>query len=257
LTAAALAQAARHLQRPELGVAARQTVDFLCSRLWRDGRLLAVYAQDRAHLPAYLDDHAFLLHALLELLQTEWRSTDLGVAVQLAELLLQRFEDHADGGFFFTADDHETLMHRSKSFADESLPAGAGIAALCLQQLGSLLGEQRYRSAAERTLQAAFAMLERYPHAHASLLIALGEQLHPTEFIVIRGEPTELGHWRDTLSKGYAPRRLVFAIPCDATGLPEALASKHWPGHTVAYLCRGETCSAPINSLAGLLSLGG
>jgi hypothetical protein len=256
LTAAALAQAARHLQRPELGLAARQTVDFLCSRLWREGRLLAVYAQDRAHLPAYLDDHAFLLHALLELLQTEWRSTDLGVAVQLAELLLQHFEDHAAGGFFFTADDHETLMHRSKSFADESLPAGASIAALCLQRLGSLLGEQRYRTAAERTLQAAFAVLERYAHAHASLLIALGEQLDPPEFIVIRGEPTELGHWRDTLSKGYAPHRLVFAIPCDATELPAALASKHWPGHTVAYLCRGETCSAPINSLAALVSLG-
>jgi uncharacterized protein YyaL (SSP411 family) len=257
LSAAALARAARHLQRPELAAAARSTVDFLHQHAWQDGRLLAVYAQGRAHLAAYLDDHAFLLQALLELLQTEWRSADLGFAVQLAELLLQRFEDHTHGGFFFTADDHEPLMHRPKSFADESLPSGAGSAALCLQRLGNLLGEPRYRTAAERTLHAAFAMLERYPHAHASLLIALGELLEPPELIVIRGEPTELQQWQDTLARMYAPSRLVFAIPCDATELPEALASKTWPGHTVAYLCRGETCSEPIHSLAALVSLGG
>jgi uncharacterized protein len=257
LTAAALAQAARHLRRPELAAAARQALDFVGSQLWHDGRLLAVYALGRAHLPAYLDDHAFLLHAALELLQTEWRSADLGMAVRLAEILLQRFEDHAAGGFFFTADDHEALMHRPKPFADEALPAGTGLAALGLQRLGNLLGEQRYRASAERTLQAAFAALERYPHAHASLLIALGEQLDPPEVIIIRGEPIELGHWRDTLNQTFAPHRLVFAIPADAADLPAALASKLWPGHTVAYLCRGETCSAPISSLAALMNFGG
>jgi uncharacterized protein len=257
LTAAAFARAARHLQQPELAAAACRTVDFLRRELWRDGRLLAVYAQGRAHLAAYLDDHAFLLQALLELLQTSWRSADLELAIRVAELLLEHFEDPVHGGFFFTADDHEPLMLRSKSFADEALPSGAGIAALCLQRLGSLLGEPRYGAAAERTVHAAGALLERYPQGHATMLTALAEQLEPPELIVIRGEPAEAGHWRDTLAQAYAPNRLVFAIPCHAPDLAPALAAKRWPGHTVAYACRGETCSAPINSLAALMNLSG
>jgi uncharacterized protein YyaL (SSP411 family) len=177
------------------------------------------------------------------------------LAVQLAELLLQHFEDRESGGFFFTADDHEPLLHRSKSFADEALPAGAGVAALCLQRLGNLVTEPRYRLAAERTLHAAFPLLQRYPHAHASLLLTLAEQIEPPQVIVIRGERDELARWQATLAQLYAPSRQVFAIPCDAAELPAALASKAWAGKTVAYVCRGETCSAPLYSLAALLAI--
>ena len=255
LTIAALAQAARCLRRPDLTAAAQRTVDFLHAQLWRDGRLLAAHAEGRSYLAAYLDDHAFLLHALLELLQTRWRSSDLQLAIALAELLLERFADVQHGGFFFTADDHEPLMHRSKSFADEALPAGAALATLGLQRLGSLLGETRYLQAAARTLQAAMPLLERYPHVHASMLMALDESLTPPQQVIIRGVATEVEQWRDTLSRVYAPRRQVFAIHCDATDLPPALTAKAWPGHTVAYLCQGTTCSAPVATLAGLLAL--
>ncbi len=255
LTAAALARAARCLRRPELTAAAQRTVDFLHQHSWREGRLLAVHAQGRSHRPAYLDDYAFLLHALLELMQTRWRSADLQLACELAEVLLQRFADHEHGGFFFTADDHEVLMHRSKSFADEALPAGAALAALGLQHLGALLGEQRYLDAAAATLQAASVLLERYPHGHASLLLVLEEQLEPPHMVIIRGAAEEVGDWRDELARLYAPRRHVFAIPCDAAGLPPALASKQWPGHTVAYICRGTCCSEPVNSLSALVAL--
>ena len=68
-------------------------MDFVRHHLWRDGRLLATYKDGRAHLPAYLDDYAFLADALLELLQTRWRSSDLEFARQLADVLLDQFED--------------------------------------------------------------------------------------------------------------------------------------------------------------------
>ena len=109
--------------------------------LWRDGRLLATYKDGRAHLPAYLDDYAFLADALLELLQTRWRSSDLEFARQLTDVLLAQFEDGESGGFFFTAADHEQLIHRSKTFSDDSLPSGNGVAASVLCRLGFLLGE--------------------------------------------------------------------------------------------------------------------
>ncbi|HEY2145021.1 MAG TPA: thioredoxin domain-containing protein, partial [Steroidobacteraceae bacterium] len=102
--------ASRVLHRPDLAEAAFAAVDFARHHLWRDGRLLAAYKDGRAHLPAYLDDYAFLVDALLELLQTRWRSSDLAFARQLADVLLAQFENSDDGGFFFTAKDHEALI---------------------------------------------------------------------------------------------------------------------------------------------------
>jgi uncharacterized protein YyaL (SSP411 family) len=248
-----MALASRSLDRPELAESAIRAVDFIRNRLWRDGRLLAVSKDDQSRFPAYLDDHAFLLDGLLELLQTRWRSGDLAWAVALADVLLHHFEDRENGGFFFTADDHEALMHRSRTFSDEAVPSGNALAAQCLTRLGLLLGETRYLDAAARTLRAAWSQLERYPHGHAAMLIALEEHLDPPELIIIRGETAH--EWRDELAKLYAPRRLVFAIAEDATDLPEAVAAKRAVDGTTAYVCRGMTCSAPINSLAALIGV--
>jgi uncharacterized protein len=244
----ALGLASRVLGRPDLAEAASTAVDFVRHHLWRDGRLLATYKDGRAHLPAYLDDYAFLADALLELLQTRWRSSDLDFARQLAEVLLDQFEDKENGGFFFTAKDHEQLIHRSKTFADESVPSGNGVAAAMLTRLGFLLGETRYLDAAERTLRAAWAGIQEYPQAHMSLVNALEDFLSALQILVIRGEASSAAHWANVLGKLYAPTRMIFAIPTDAQ-LPDALAAKRPGETTVAYLCSGMTCSAPLENL--------
>ena len=244
----ALSLASRVLGRPDLAEAAGTAVDFIRHHLWRDGRLLATYKDGRAHLPAYLDDYAFLADALLELLQTRWRSSDLDFARQLAEVLLDQFEDKADGGFFFTAKDHEQLIHRSKSFADESVPSGNGVAASMLIRLGFLLGETRYLDAAERTLRAAWTGIKDYPQAHMSLVNALEDFLSALQILVVRGEASSATHWASVLGKLYAPTRMIYAIPDDAQ-LPPALAAKRPGETTVAYLCSGMTCSAPLENL--------
>jgi uncharacterized protein YyaL (SSP411 family) len=244
----ALAIASRVLGRPDLAEAASTAVDFVRHHLWRDGRLLATYKDGRTHLPAYLDDYAFLADALIELLQTRWRSSDLDFACQLAEVLLDQFEDKDNGGFFFTAKDHEHLIHRSKTFADESVPSGNGVAASMLTRLGFLLGETRYLDAAERTLRAAWTGIQEYPQAHMSLVNALEDFLSALQILVVRGEASSATHWASVLGKLYAPTRMIYAIPNDAQ-LPAALAAKR-PGEiTVAYLCSGMTCSAPLENL--------
>jgi uncharacterized protein YyaL (SSP411 family) len=248
-----LAVAARALNRPDLAEAAGRALDFVRASLWRDGRLLATYKDGRAHLSAYLDDYAFLADATLALLQCRWRSDELGFAIALTEVVLKHFEDLASGGFFFTADDHEALMHRSKSFGDDATPSGNGVAVLVLLRLGHLLGEARYLDAAERALRAGWSPLERYPQGHATFLTALEERLHPIEIVIIRGPQTEAERWRDELAVLYAPRRLVFAIPDDAADLPAALASKSGGPQAVAYVCRGMSCSAPLTSLEQLV----
>ncbi len=97
-----MARAARRLRPIPRGSPPRgNAVEFMRSTLWRDGRLLATYKDGRAHLNAYLDDYAFLLDALLELLQHDFRTTDLAWARELADVMLDQFEDRAAGGFFF------------------------------------------------------------------------------------------------------------------------------------------------------------
>jgi hypothetical protein len=253
LTIRGLAVAGQVLGRADLVAAAARAADFIEERLFRDGRLLASYKDGSARFPAYLDDHAFLLDALLELLQADWQPGRLAFAQRIAEILLAHFYDADAGGFWFTADDHEALMHRPKPLADESMPSGNGIAALALQRLGFLLGEPRYLEAAEGTLRHASRLMAQHPHAHATLLTALEEYLDHPETIIIRGEAREIERWRDAARKIYAPRRLIFAIPADCTGLPGALAERAArAGETVAYRCIGSRCSMPLASLDAL-----
>ena len=248
-----LAIAGRALERPDLIDAAADAVEFLQGNLMRDGRLLASYKDGEARFAAYLDDHAFLLDAVLELLQARWNMRHLEFAQQLAELLLEHFEDKDDGGFWFTANDHEQLIHRSKPLADEAVPSGNGVAAFALQRLGFLLGETTYLDAAERTLRAAWRAISEVPHGHVSLLTALEEYLQHPEIVVIRGANDDISRWRDSAAKVYAPRRLVFAIPEDEAGLPGALADrKPLAGETVAYRCLGTHCEMPVTTWEAL-----
>jgi uncharacterized protein YyaL (SSP411 family) len=247
-----LAVAGRVLNRPDLVAAASAALDFIRRALWRDGRLLATFKDGRAHLPAYLDDYAFLADALLELMQCRWRTEDLDLAVQLLEVMLAKFEDPG-GGFYFTAADHEHLIHRSKTFGDESVPAGNGVAASVLCRMGHLLGDTRYLRAAERTLAAAWSVMAEHPQAHMSLLNAAEDFLSPPQMLIIRGDAAEAAAWSQNLNRMYAPSRMVFAIPADAAGLPPALADKRAGPSTVAYLCSGTTCSAPLADLGDLV----
>jgi uncharacterized protein YyaL (SSP411 family) len=247
-----LAIAGRVLRREDLILVAGRCLDFVREQMVTDGRLCASYKDGRARFDAYLDDHAYLLDASLELLQAHWNGAHLEFAIWLADRLLEDFQDRENGGFFFTANDHEALIHRSKPMADDAIPAGNGIAALALNRLGHLLGESRYLSAAERTLRAGWSAMAEVPHAHATLLNALEEYLEPAEIVVIRGAEAELASWKATLAAVYAPRRLVLGIPATAMELPGGLAAREPGESTLAYVCRGATCSLPITSLEAL-----
>lgn len=250
-----MAKAARLLEQPELLASAQNALSFIRKTLWREQRLLATYKDGQAHLAAYLDDYAYLLDATLEMLQTRWNSADLEFAIELADALLEHFEDET-GGFFFTANDHEQLIHRPKVLGDESIPSGNGVAAFALQRLGHLLGETRYLDAAERTLQLAWPHIKQLPYAHGSLLNALDEWLTPTETLIIRADADTLQNWRALVSEGYHPRRFTLLIPREATGLPGLLGARE-TDEQAAYLCSGSQCLAPVSSpqeLARLLA---
>jgi hypothetical protein len=252
-----MAIASRALGRTDLAESATAALRVVQSKLWSNGKLLATYKDGVAHLGAYLDDYVFLVDAILELQQSRFNSAELKFAGELIEVVLGHFADADAGGFFFTSDDHETLIYRSKSFADDATPAGNGVAALVFQRMGHLLAEPRYLQAAQHTLRAGWLGIEKYPHAHTTLLNALDELLNPPQIIILRGDESQITTWAKELHKLYAPRRLVLAVPATAQDLPPALAEKGFPAAArgaIAYVCQGSTCSAPLDSLSGLVS---
>jgi uncharacterized protein len=246
-----MARAARVFGREEWRESARRALGFIRATMWRDGRLLATYKDGRAHLEAYLDDHAFLLAALIEMLQGDFRADDLRWATELGQALLERFHDDTHGGFFFTAHDHERLIHRPKPGPDNATPSGNGVAALALLRLAHLTGDLRYEKAAAGTLELFRPQLERHPVAFGSLLAALDETLEPTRTIVVTGPREAHAPWRELLDRAYRPGTLSMFVPADASGLPAVLRQPHGPAVN-AYVCQGVTCLAPIDSLEKL-----
>ncbi|WP_455204931.1 thioredoxin domain-containing protein [Kaarinaea lacus] len=242
--------AAKACKQPDFLASAEQALGFIRSTLWRDGRLLATYKDGKAHLMAYLDDYAFLMDALLELLQLRWRREDLLFLVELAEALLTHFEDKQNGGFYFTADDHEKLIQRPKVLMDDSIPAGNGVAAGALLRLGHLLGEMRYIDAAEKTLAMAWESIQRTPYAHNALLAALEDYLYPPQVIVLRGGAEDMRSWQKAADNSYAPQRLLLAIPAEEQDLPGLLNERKSEGSVVAYVCDGHSCRQPVTDLA-------
>jgi len=246
-----LAHAGRVFGRRDWIDSARRALDFVRSRMWRDGRLLATYKDGRAHLSAYLDDYAYLIAALLELLQDEYRGEDLEFAESLAEVLLEQFEDREAGGFYFTARDHEQLIHRPKPGHDNAMASGNGMAAYALNRLAALTGEARYTRAAERTLELFHPSMHEHPSGYAMLLLALEEQLEPPSTAILRGPAQALPPWSQAMAREYLPGTLVLAIPAGTPGLPPVL-DKPASASVNAWLCRGVTCLPPMDGLDAL-----
>jgi uncharacterized protein YyaL (SSP411 family) len=187
------------------------------------------------------------------MLALRWRNEDVAWLREILDAMLSHFEDPQLGGFFFTSDDHEALIHRSKSFNDDAIPAGNGVAARVLLRAGYLLGETRWLAAAERTLRAGWLPMNRFPHGHMSLLEALAEYLDAPEIVIIREHAADAGGWQRELGRLYAPHRMVFSIPAGLAGLDSAIEDKKAGTATRAYVCRGSTCSAPVETPGDLV----
>jgi uncharacterized protein YyaL (SSP411 family) len=178
LMIAAYADASRIFKDEHYRQAAVKAADFILARLREPGgRLLRTYRAGQAKLPAYLEDYAFLIHGLLRLHAATAEPRWLAQARSLTDRMLVDFSDKEDGGFFFTASDHESLLARPKDPYDGALPGGNSMAVLDLLDLQRATGEQRYLDAAKRTLESFRAPLEENPSAMPMMLLAIEEYL--------------------------------------------------------------------------------
>ena len=249
LMVSAFAEAYKVLGRVEYRTTAERAVAFIYAHLRRDGRLLRTFKDGEAKLNAYLDDHAFLLNALLDLYEGTF---DLGLiarARELADTLLALFEDTERGGFFFTSADHEPLIHRPKPAFDGSIPSGNAAAAMGFLRLYYYAGDARYLGAAERTLALFAGAMRAQPFGFAHMLAAADFYLRKPREIVLVGcldDPaTEALLAR--IHRQYVPNKtLIVAEPDARERLPLAQGKAQLGGRVTAYVCHDYVCSPPV-----------
>jgi uncharacterized protein len=183
LMISALAECGATLERPDYLAAATRCAEFVLRDL-RDerGRLLRTYGasgSERGTLDGYLEDHAFLLEALLTLCEATCEERWFEQATALAEQLIERFADPERGGFFSTAVDGEALVVRRKDLEDAPIPAGASSAAMGLLRLFELTGEERYEQHGLSVLALLREIAPRHPSAFAHALQAMHWRVSP------------------------------------------------------------------------------
>ncbi len=252
LAVAAFADAGAVLERDDLLDVARAAADFVLVEL-RDpaGRLLRTWKDGRGRLNAYLEDHAFLLEALLTLYEATFEPRWFAEARALADAILERFADGERGGFFSTSSDHERLAARRKDLEDAPIPAGASSAALGLLRLAALTGEARYEEAAAGQLRLLHELAPRHPGAFGHLLRALDFHLSPTREIALAGdEPDPLAR----VVRGRLRPHVVLAGG-EPDGVPLLDGREPVGDRTAAYVCERFACRAPVTEPAELAEL--
>jgi uncharacterized protein YyaL (SSP411 family) len=252
LMISALAEAGAVLEHePYLHAAARCAAFVLDELRDRDGRLLRTWKDGRGRLGAYLEDHAFLLQALIALYEATFDPRWYREATALGDTMIDRFSDPERGGFFTTPADHERLVARRKDLEDAPIPAGSSAAALGLLRLALLSGEGAYERHAVGVLRLAFALAVRHPGAFAHLLQAADLYLAPAREVAIVGPDPEplLRVVRSRLRP-----HIVLAGGAD-DGVPLLAGREPVHGGAAAYVCERFACQAPVTEPEQLAAL--
>jgi uncharacterized protein YyaL (SSP411 family) len=252
LAIAALADAGAGLDRPDYVEAAAACADFVLRDL-RDaeGRLLRTYKDGRARLNAYLEDHAFMLEALLVLYEATFDPRWFGEARAVADTILARFADPDNGGFFSTSDDHEALLTRRKDLEDTPIPSGASSAAFGLLRLAALTGEPAYERAAVGQLRLVHELAPRHPLAFGHLLAAIDFYASPTREVALVG--SDRGALERVVRGAFRPHIVLAGGAQD--GVPLLDGRVPVDDRATAYVCEHFACRAPVTEPAELAAL--
>jgi uncharacterized protein YyaL (SSP411 family) len=251
LAIAALAEAGAVLGRPDYLDAAAGCAEFILGSMRdEDGRLLRTYKDGRAHLNAYLEDHAFLVEALLTLYEAGFDPRWFKEARALAESMIERFGDAERGGFFTTSTDHEDLIAWRKEVGDHPIPAGQSSAALGLLRLAALSGEARFADRAVGVFALFGEPMISHPDSFAHLLRALDFHLASKREVALVGQDTSA--LEAIVRAEFRPNVVLAAGPAGAVEPPLLDARTEIGGEPAAYVCEGFTCNLPVTDPAAL-----
>jgi hypothetical protein len=243
LMISALADAGAALERADYRDAAVACAEFVLRDLRdADGRLLRTYNRGRAKQPAFLEDHAFLLEAMLDLYEATFDPRWFGEAQRLAGEIAERFADRENGGFFSTPEDGEQLVARRKELEDTPIPSGQSSAAYGLLRLARLTGESRWEDAALGVLRLLHTVAAQYPSAFGHLLRALDFALSDVREVAIVGP--DAAPLERVVRGAFRPHVVSAGGPGGA--VPLLAGREPVDGRAAAYVCERFACRRPV-----------
>jgi uncharacterized protein YyaL (SSP411 family)/aryl-alcohol dehydrogenase-like predicted oxidoreductase len=248
----AMAEAHRVLGDPRYLAGAARAADFLLTALRRpDGGLYRTYRAGKAHLPAYLEDYAYLAEGLVDLYVAGGDVRYLREAARLADRIRSDFADEAGGGFYDTAKNHEALIVRHREGADDATPSGNAVAATVLARLSFHLDRPELRTAAVAVIAAYGRLIAEHPRAFCKSLAAADFLLEGPVELALIGTPGETGYeaLAREIGRPYLPNRII-AHHDPSAGTPEDLPLLRGKGlvggKAALYVCRNFACRAPV-----------
>ncbi len=242
------AEAANSLDREDYRNTAIRNADFLLANLRSNGGLLRSYKDGRARFNAYLEDYAFLLDGLIALYEATFDARWMHEAEELAKLMVQKFWDSKEGGFYFTAEDHESLIFRPREFYDNAMPSGNSAAALALLRLWKFTGDAKWSEYSIKIMGIMADSMERHPAALPHLLCALDFYITGSREIAVNGDPgsPETRALLNEVFHRYLPNKVV---ACGTGGDLFLLRDRpQVNGRPAAYVCRDFTCRLPVTT---------
>jgi hypothetical protein len=244
----AVAEGARVLERPDYREAAIATGWFVAEKLVRDDRVVRTYKNGVVKGPGFLEDHASVALAFLDLYTLTFDRTWFARATRIASSIVEWFLDPASGFFYDTARDHEALITRPRDVTDNAVPSGTSLTAELLVRVAELGGDDRYRDHGTRIIRQTGHLLARYPNAFGHLLGVADMIVHGAVEVAIAGDPdsSPFAELVRCVSARYVPA-LVLAGGVALAGDSVALLRGRTPGDGIplAYVCRRYECEAP------------
>jgi uncharacterized protein len=256
----ALADAGRALGEPRWVDAAGKAFTALEAGLLRKGRVGRYLkdGKDPSGRPGFLDDQAYVGNAALDLYEATGEPRFAETARAICQAMIEHHWDKADGGFYFTPDDGDALIARTKDAFDQAIPSGASMAALLCLRLGAISDEGLLPPGEKQLTLLAGPALEN-PFGMGQAVLGLDRMVHGSVDLVLVGrrDAPETRALSDAVFRRYLPNRSVVIVdpddPASLSAASIAAAGKTGrSGTTVAYVCRGRTCSAPVTDPAAL-----
>ncbi|MCX5720641.1 MAG: DUF255 domain-containing protein [Nitrospirae bacterium] len=247
----AMAEAGRVLGVSHYIDGAMKATDFLLQvHRTSDGRLLRTSRQGRAHLDGVLEDYAYLAEGLIDLYEACGQERYLTAALQLGETMVGSFQDKDQGGFFTTAEGHETLIIRTREGADGATPSGNSVAVSALARLSFHYDRQDLREAAIGGIRAYGRQIARYPRAFAKSLAVVDFLAEGPIELAIVGAPNDPGLKALQLAvrDAFLPHRVIASSEgiSQSSSHPLLAAKGLVEGKAALYICRNFSCQKPI-----------
>lgn len=210
------------------------------------------YKYGTARIPAFLDDYAFLIRALIDLQEVTGDTNYLEKARVLTERVIEEFSEAATGFFYYTGFAQNDVVLRKKEIYDNAVPSGNSIMAWNLYYLGVIFDNVTWRNRGVSLCSNLEKLITKYPGSFgnwARLMLALTKGIPE---IALVGE--NINDFHQDILRIFLPSSIYQSTSTENNHYP-LLGGKPLTHEAQVYICRDFTCGQPVKSLQEVQNL--